>query len=212
MAFGSMYILIDPRTEEIRYVGWTTKSLLERLQRHKSEKKSSHKANWIASLVQLGLIPRVELIQRVPIDFWEEAERYWIAFFRSRGCPLTNASDGGHGSLHHAVSVTSRLKIGSYHKGKTISAEHRAKVSAAATQRWAQWRAEGRVLPVETRERISASRKGIKMPDGFGEAVGQRLKGKPKSSEHRERIRQALQGKPKSPEQRVKTLKQYMGS
>lgn len=57
-----------------------------------------------------------------------------------------------------------RDEISRVHKGKTISEAQRKAVSEATKRRWQQWRESGQRVSDETRAKISAARKGKKMP------------------------------------------------
>lgn len=91
-----IYKLIDPITEEVRYVGKTGKLLHKRLATHISRSKEArnHKDCWILSLKSKGLKPRIELIEEALDVDWEERETYWISEYRKTG-RLTNVADGG---------------------------------------------------------------------------------------------------------------------
>lgn len=94
----NIYVLIDPRTNEIRYVGKTVQSLSERLTGHRHAARrggKSHRDRWIAQLLRCGYDVRIERVQLVSSECWEEAEKHWIAYYWSIGCPLTNMTDGG---------------------------------------------------------------------------------------------------------------------
>jgi hypothetical protein len=95
----NIYILIDPRDNEIRYVGKTIQSLRDRLKGHvdKSKVRTDHRSLWITQLLRLGYRPRIELIQTVGSHDWRIAEPYWIGYYRSLGCDLTNGTEGGDG-------------------------------------------------------------------------------------------------------------------
>lgn len=91
-----IYKLIDPRTDEVRYIGFTISELNRRLDNHLSEsrrfiKKNSHKENWIRELLNLNLKPKIELLEECSENNWEEREKYWISQFNN----LTNKSKGG---------------------------------------------------------------------------------------------------------------------
>lgn len=204
----AVYVLIDPLTEEIRYVGWTRHPLTERLRGHLRERKSSHRVHWLQSLRQQGLRPRIQLVQEVPEGQWVEAERYWIAFFKSSGCPLVNGTDGGEGMQGHKTSVETREKlrvatlkqfespamreaVGRVHRGKTISEGHKQKISAANKRRWAEWRASGGVTSEETKAKIRAARMGVSLSEEHKARIRGTTKGKPKSAEHRAKIAEA---------------------
>ena len=210
-----IYILIDPLTEEIRYVGKTSGCLPARLRRHIYHLKSAggrrnHKVCWLKRLHLVGLTPRIELVQTVPSEVWPDAERYWISFFRSLGCSLTNGTDGGEGGVGHHVSDELRAATSALHKGKVISDTHKAIVGEAAKARWAKWRAEGSHTSDVTRAKISKARKGKPMPEGYGATVSARRKGTHHTLETRNKMSLASKGRRKSDEHRSKTLKQYM--
>lgn len=98
------YALIDPRNEEIRYIGRTGKSLSIRKSGHLCLSKSNHnsyKKNWIASLKKLGLKPLIRLIKELDCS-WEEShniEKALIEEYLKDGHRLINLVDKGPGSL-----------------------------------------------------------------------------------------------------------------
>jgi hypothetical protein len=130
--YGVIYGLVDPRTEEIRYIGKTRKSLSRRYSKHireASDTTRSHKDAWIRQLYYLGLQPTVRVLEEIPEGEAElnSAERSWIQTFRMAGVNLTNMTDGGDcGPLpgeanpffgrHH--SEESRKKISTGRRGK----------------------------------------------------------------------------------------------
>lgn len=90
-----IYILIDPLTNDIRYVGKTT-NLARRLNAHINRAKQNkyHSARWINSLIQKDLKPIMTTIEECNEDNWEEREIYWISYYRKL-FDLTNILDGG---------------------------------------------------------------------------------------------------------------------
>ncbi len=197
----SIYVLIDPRDEEIRYVG-KTKSPKRRLGSHLRDRDDSYRTRWIGKLGRMGMVPRMQVIQEVPASFEAEAEKYWIAYFRAIGCRLTNSTDGGEGNLGWCPSEETRAKmsaasqrtmanpaarqaVSAVHKGKIISSEHKAVVSKATTERWKTWRANGSYTSPETRAKLSASQTGKRMTPETVAKMSATLRGKPKSPEHR---------------------------
>lgn len=94
-----IYILTEPDTNEVRYVGKTI-NLKNRLNRHLNESKkstSSHKKAWIRGLLKKGLEPKIKIVDEVLNDEWEFWESYWIEQFRVWGFRLTNKTTGGDG-------------------------------------------------------------------------------------------------------------------
>jgi hypothetical protein len=172
-----IYTLSDPRNGEVRYVGVTTRSLAERLRGHISDTgRQDYKSRWIRSLLKVGVSPVMTEIEIVPIESHGEAERRWITTYRAQGARLTNATDGGPGTLGRIASPETRERIrqaalermkdpvrrqavSRVHKGKTIPANTRKAVSEATTKRWADWRAAGSITSDETRGKLSKAAK-----------------------------------------------------
>lgn len=92
-----IYKLIDPITNEIRYVGKTI-NLKRRLRAHitRSKNKKHHTACWIQSLIKKGEHPIIEVIEECSEDNWQEREIYWIQEYRKLH-DLTNLLNGGEG-------------------------------------------------------------------------------------------------------------------
>lgn len=97
-----IYVLIDPTSKEIRYVGKTVKTLKNRLYGHitqsKDGKSDTYRDRWIRGLSAQGLRPEIREIEVCGAD-WANRERFWIAHFRDAGARLTNHTDGGEGAL-----------------------------------------------------------------------------------------------------------------
>lgn len=94
-----IYVLKDPRSGKVRYVGKTVRPLNERLKRHLKEKNlHTRKFNWIRSLKAIGLVPVIELVEICSISNWESREQSWITYYKKYGHELTNSTDGGDGS------------------------------------------------------------------------------------------------------------------
>lgn len=96
----NIYILIDPDTKLIRYVGKTILKPKYRLNQHinDSKKKKTHKDRWINKLLKNKKIPIIKIIDKVTIN-WIESEQYYINFFKFIGCDLCNHSLGGEGAF-----------------------------------------------------------------------------------------------------------------
>lgn len=93
-----IYILKDPITKEIRYLGITKNPLNVRLNGHIHDckhKKPTHKINWIKSLLKLELRPIIELLEEVDDVIAFDMEIYWIYQLKSWGFNLTNSTNGG---------------------------------------------------------------------------------------------------------------------
>lgn len=97
-----IYKLIDPRSNEIRYVGKTKKTLRKRLYEHLTKRNlipKTHKNNWVKQLLNEGFKPIIEIVEVVNELNWKEREMYHIKKLKTDGIKLTNTTDGGDGAL-----------------------------------------------------------------------------------------------------------------
>lgn len=109
----AVYALIDPRTQEVRYVGKTTQEPARRLQLHLARARGGYRAHvcsWIKELLRLGMFPGLTVLETVQGDGSNE-ERAWITYGRKRGWRLTNHTDGGEGSAGLRASEETRAKM-----------------------------------------------------------------------------------------------------
>ena len=117
-----IYCLLDPKTCKIRYIGRTSKKVLHhRLIEHVTKskyyekyhpnKKCTYKVNWIRSLLNEGLEPKIKLL--IEVDGWKEShifERNLINKYKSK-LDLTNLDDRGEGNKNKIVSKEDRVRI-----------------------------------------------------------------------------------------------------
>lgn len=96
-ALAMIYVLVDPRTDAVRYVGWTVDPN-KRLAAHLKETETggqSHKCRWIGQLIRLGLKPRMEVLEEVARGEARSREIITARSLREAGARLTNGSPGG---------------------------------------------------------------------------------------------------------------------
>lgn len=131
----TIYCLIDPRTNKIRYVG-KADDPDDRLKHHLRERETTHKAKWIVSLKKRGLQPRLAILEEVRPGAWKEREQFWIAYLREQGCDLTNLTKGGDGTIgfRHSEKTKARLSeakrgIPSWNKGIPWGEDAKRKMS-----------------------------------------------------------------------------------
>jgi GIY-YIG catalytic domain len=89
-----IYALIDPRTDEIRYIGKANdpkKRLVSHLR--DANRRRTPVYSWILSLRKLNLVPEIRVL-RLTTD-WKTAEREEITKARATGIRLLNLADGG---------------------------------------------------------------------------------------------------------------------
>lgn len=88
---GTVYVLVDPRGDTIRYVGQTTRPLSQRLSGHLSS-RGVPVAEWVAELRSLGLRPALHpVVENVPNVRLLDVEAEQIRAHFDAGWPLLNA-------------------------------------------------------------------------------------------------------------------------
>lgn len=189
-----IYVLIDPRDRQVRYVGKSVRPasrLREHLQRARLG-RASHLYCWIRSI---GAIPDIEVIDEVPDSDWQVAERFWIAYLRMVGADLVNATEGGEG-IGQNPSPEVRRKMGA-NKGRVFSADVRLKMSLARM---------GRKPSKRTISALIERNKSIPFSDERRRKIGDAQRGKKISPEHRAALSAAHSGK-KKPREFVEKLR-----
>jgi hypothetical protein len=94
-----IYALADPVTNEIRYVGKADRvksRYASHLREAKSGKKSA-KCQWIREVIEFNQMPKLIVLEEIPLDEWKKAEIYYIAECKKLGHNLTNVAKGGEG-------------------------------------------------------------------------------------------------------------------
>ncbi len=173
-----VYILACPETGAVRYVG-VTKNLEKRRHAHITCEKETAKWPWIASLKARGLRPVIEEIERYDdlIDA-ENAERFWIAYFRFLGFQLFNRQNGGISS--YSVCEESRINMSNAQRGKRMLEEAKRKIGLAHL---------GHPVSAETRRTIGDAHRGRKQSPELLARLSLIRRGKRASATARENMR-----------------------
>lgn len=132
-----IYVLIDPRDNIIRYVGWTSKTLNERLKKHLEEinsNKNNHRINWLRQLHKLDIIPIIKNIENTIYNDRVDREKYWIAYYGREN--LVNGTDGGEGTLGIKRSSETLKKMSENQKEAMKSDIARENLRNKAKQQW----------------------------------------------------------------------------
>jgi predicted GIY-YIG superfamily endonuclease len=88
-----LYALIDPTTNEVKYIGLTTRPLHRRLESHLADKRNDNlRQRWVRYLLLQDIKPEITLLNTFTSK--EEAtqeETRTISHFRNKGSNLTNS-------------------------------------------------------------------------------------------------------------------------
>lgn len=188
-----IYTLSDPRTQEVRYVGVTTRRRKRYLDHVSAANRGgkTHRDCWIRSLLAQGHIPVYQTIERGTGGGWQEAEQRWIATYRGP-FDLTNLTDGGDGITGYVPTPELRQKwsrqragvkypphrvpgmLGKKHTPETIE-----KIRAAGL---------GRKLSEEAKQKISKKHKGRTLSEEQRQRLAELHRGTRLSEEHKQKI------------------------
>ena len=84
MKTNYIYIILNPITQDVRYVG-KTNNPKSRFYQHLHIKLNSHCSKWIFSLLNKNIIPEFVIIDETKDENWQFLEIYWISQFKSWG-------------------------------------------------------------------------------------------------------------------------------
>lgn len=118
VSYTSIYGLVDPRNEAIRYIG-KTDFPEHRLKQHlcDAKRKPSVKVyRWVHELATEKLKPSLKVLCKVDSNKWKEAEVLFISHYK-QFCNLLNSTDGGEGLLNASNETKSKISLSK--KGKT---------------------------------------------------------------------------------------------
>ena len=149
-----IYGICHPKTSELRYVG-KTNNLSRRITGHKHSAVTKHShcyvSVWLNSLYAKNLIPEYFILEQCTEQDWEEAERFWIAYFKSIGANLANHTEGGEAHVlygnklsigrKHTEAAKARISTLAKERGPLVR-EHRVKVIAAGKKTLSNWLAK----------------------------------------------------------------------
>jgi hypothetical protein len=172
----TIYSLLDPRDNAVRYIGKTV-DVKTRYRQYCSPAECRHHRThctcWCLSLWNKGLRPVFQILE-VCGDEWPDREQFWIAYGRSLGWKLTNHSVGGESGAQGVVRSPSFCN----------------KVSATM---------RGRPKSTATKQRIALGHQGISPDETTRRKIGAANHGRSPSPATRQKLRKARLGKKLSP-------------
>lgn len=215
-----IYKLIDPTTNQIRYIGQTD-NIKRRYNDHissslnkNSSSYNTHKSSWVRKVVNNNLFPIIEVIEECnSLEQSNIRERYYIEKLTNEGYKLTNS----YISDVTEFSLDTREKMSNAKKGKTleeiVGLEKSIELKEYYSER-AKLNNPNKNSDPLVREKISNTLKeyfedkenhwayGLKMTDEHNEKlrlaklnnpknVGNR---KPKTEEQKEKLRNSIKG------------------
>jgi hypothetical protein len=145
-----IYGLVDPRTNEIRYVGKTKQTLKKRLYKHIQDLRNNRvKKEWVLDLLGNKLKPLIIELETCDETIWIEREKHWIGIFNN----LTNQTQGGEGGFFNDII---KEKISNGVKKAWDNPDYRKKIIEKRKEYWSN---------VDNRNRQSESLKNKPISD-----------------------------------------------
>lgn len=94
-----IYCLIDPRTNQVRYIGKSDHPT-QRYKEHLYQNRKTYLKDWVKSLKKENLKPELIILDEVLLSEWEFWEKHYISLYKSWGFKLCNMTEGGDGIIH----------------------------------------------------------------------------------------------------------------
>lgn len=129
VASYKIYILKNPITGEVFYVGQTMQDLQTRLSGHIGETGANReKIHYIKEIIEQGQRPTIHEVETIHTTCYidkasvHERENYWIKYYKGIGCKLLNvATPQGHEYLNYLSSIKKgETSWHYYYCGKTV--------------------------------------------------------------------------------------------
>jgi len=156
-----IYGLVDPNTNEIRYIGKAI-NLKNRVINHLKPSRlitKTHKNNWLNFLIKDDKKPFIIVLEKnLDESVLNDFEMKWIKYYKKIGCNLTNGTNGGDGGKMNTEVIEKMKKTKSINKqkgfwlNKNFSEEHCKNISEGK---------KGYITSDETKLKLSKSHIGI---------------------------------------------------
>lgn len=138
-----IYALVDSVTNEVRYIGKSTKGMYRPRQHFMPSylSRKDHCHSWIRSQIAKGHTPIIivlEVLEENDHNLLIQKEIFWISYYRRRGAKLTNLTNGGEGTVGFTPSkelkaLWSKQKSGK--KNGPLADYHKEKLRKAAPKK-----------------------------------------------------------------------------
>jgi hypothetical protein len=213
----AIYALTDPREADdikrIRYVGKGPP--LKRYREHVHAARRGirrHCYNWFRNVLAAGLFPGQRILEWTTARDGSEREQAWICSLREQGADLTNLTDGGEGTPGLKRSPKECARLSALHRGKKISVEQRAKISATLLGRESPNKGNHFRHSEEAKRKIGTASAGRKHSSAARTKISAALTGRRQSPETIMKRILANTGKKRSLESRLRMSVAQMGN
>lgn len=169
MKLYKLYCLRCPVSNEIRYIGQTSKSLKERLRTHVKgiTKNNNHRTSWLKSLVYINQLPVIEqLFVTNDQDYIDRIEVGTIKQLRKRKYKLVNSDRGGRTRRGYKHKEETKLLLSKIAKNQCKKAQIEAMKKANTglkrsdkEKKQISNRMKGRIMTIEVKQKLSQSLK-----------------------------------------------------
>ena len=180
-----IYTLDCPIENIPKYIGFTSKSLNERLKEHLRDNRNTKKCSWIKNLKNKNMIPIIKNLDYCNENNWRDLEIYWISQFKVWGFDLKNTTFGGDGAFGYRHTEESKLKNSLRNIGKKVSDDVKLKISN---------KLKGKKVNDNSKLKMSCSKIGIPLSEEHKLKIGLGNKGKTLSDDIRLKISNKLKG------------------
>lgn len=212
-----IYILVDPETKQVRYVGKTVNQKV-RFALHLAEKKGTYKNNWLHSLKAKGLKPLFEVIETISNSDdtdWQHREIHWISHYRNLGHPLTNLDGGGTGGRTRSEETKEKMRLAMTGRKHTPEAIERIRIAKSNPSPETLERLRlanlGRKHLPETIEKMRQARIGFEPSEETCRKISEAKMGHEVSEEARTKIKAARAIQVFSDESKIKMGAAHIG-
>jgi len=112
MTIRYAYALVDPRTNEPRYVGVTVNPA-QRLASHIAGciDGNTAKDEWLAGLLNENMEPQIKVLEQIPEGKAPQTEARWIQRLSQEGHELTNTAPAGGGKITDELRSTTYKSV-----------------------------------------------------------------------------------------------------
>lgn len=172
-----IYGLLDPVTENVRYIGLTRQPYTRFFQHlNEAKRNQTRRDRWILKLGRQAQKPLPVIVMVVAECIASQMERLWIHELRDAGCDLLNLTDGGETGFNHSEESRMKYRVNNSiywqsHPRQKSSDELRKRLSDIQKQRVADGRSNVYAL--------AQARVGKPKPRHIVEKAAAKIRGKP---------------------------------